>query len=207
VDRDVPKVWDNMGAGDDLVGEQQFGLCDRAASEFERPVSVFGVSGSYKHQFQNTSTACIPFSRITGVLTNFPGDSIDRIEQLQRPRHIKSHLTKSLLPDQLWTVKPKIVYVARNPKDVVISFFHHYRNIVGYRGTKEDFIEAFLNDNIIYSPFFEHILDFWNVRHENNVLFLTYEDMKAVRLKIVSEIDVKNTIFGAGYNLCDQGNS
>jgi sulfotransferase len=117
--------------------------------------------------------------RITGVLTNFPGDSIDKIEQLQRPRHIKSHLTRSLLPNQLWTKKPRIIYVARNPKDVVISFYHHYRNIVGYRGTKEDFIEAFLNDSIIYSPFFAHILEFWQVRHENNILFLTYEGMKA----------------------------
>jgi Sulfotransferase domain len=142
-------------------------------------------------------------SRITGVLTNFPGDSIDKIEQLQRPRHIKSHLTKSLLPDQLWTTKPKIVYVARNPKDVVISFFHHYRNIVGYRGTKEDFIEAFLNDSIIYSPFFEHILDFWKVRHENYVLFLTYEDMKAVRtIKFFSK-ERKDCVDIAGSNRRD----
>jgi hypothetical protein len=78
----------------------------------------------------------------------------------------------------LWTIKPKIIYVARNPKDVATSFFHHYRHIVGYEGTKEDFIAAFLNDQVIYAPFNEHVLDFWKIRHHENILFLFYEDMK-----------------------------
>jgi Sulfotransferase domain len=59
-----------------------------------------------------------------------------------------------------------------------VSFFHHYRHIVGYEGTFEDFTEAFLNDQIIYAPFNDHVLDFWNLRDEPNVLFLFYEDMK-----------------------------
>lgn len=68
--------------------------------------------------------------------------------------------------------------MARNPKDVVVSFYHHYRNIVGYRGNKQDFFEAFLNDLVIYAPFNDHILDFWNMRNEDFILFLTYENMK-----------------------------
>lgn len=68
--------------------------------------------------------------------------------------------------------------MARNPKDVAVSFYHHYRNIVGYRGDKKDFFEAFLNDQIIYAPFNDHILDYYNMRNEDNVLFLTYENMK-----------------------------
>ncbi len=68
--------------------------------------------------------------------------------------------------------------MVRNPKDAAVSFYHHYRNIVGYRGNKEDFFEAFLNDMVIYAPFQDHILDFYNMRNEDNVLFLSFESMK-----------------------------
>lgn len=48
-------------------------------------------------------------SRVNGALTNWNvGDSVTDIENLPRPRHIKTHLTVMLLPVQLWTVKPKV---------------------------------------------------------------------------------------------------
>lgn len=35
-------------------------------------------------------------------------DSIEQVEKLERPRHIKSHLPYSMLPDQVKTKKPKV---------------------------------------------------------------------------------------------------
>lgn len=93
----------------------------------------------------------------------------------------------SLQIESFTFINSQIVYVARNPKDVVVSFFHHYRHIVGYEGAQEDFTEAFLQDQIIYAPFNAHVLDFWKIRNEPNILFLFYEDMKTNMAKMVKE--------------------
>ena len=37
-------------------------------------------------------------------------DTVQQVEMLQSPRCIKSHLPLQLLPEQLWTVKPKAKY-------------------------------------------------------------------------------------------------
>ena len=47
--------------------------------------------------------------RINGIHSKFDGDSVGICENLQRPRHIKSHLPVFLLPNQLWTIKPKVL--------------------------------------------------------------------------------------------------
>lgn len=45
-----------------------------------------------------------------------PGDkfiSMDAAEDIKPPYHVKNHLPAGLLPDKIWTVKPKIVYVGK----------------------------------------------------------------------------------------------
>ncbi|ETN60369.1 sulfotransferase (sult) [Anopheles darlingi] len=118
------------------------------------------------------------FLEIGAVADRIPVDTVTATANLKRPRHIKSHLPLPLLPRQLWTVKPKIVYVTRNPKDVAASYLHHYRMIMGYRGTKEAFLDGLLEDRVMYCPQVRQTLDFWALKDQPNVLFLTYEAMK-----------------------------
>lgn len=110
---------------------------------------------------------------------NLTFDSIERVVKHPSPRHIRSHLPAGLLPKQIWTKKPKIIYIARGSKDNAISYYHHYKNFHRYYASKDDFLEAYLHDMIIFSPQHGHIKDFWYLRNEKNVLFLTFEEMKS----------------------------
>lgn len=40
---------------------------------------------------------------------------------------------------------------------------------------KYDYFIIFVS--VAYSPWSDHVLDFWNLKDDPNVLFLTYEDM------------------------------
>lgn len=42
----------------------------------------------------------------------------------------------------------------------------------------DEFCELFLTNNTPIGPVWNHMLKFWNKRHEDNILFIKYEDMK-----------------------------
>ncbi|XP_063238070.1 luciferin sulfotransferase-like [Bacillus rossius redtenbacheri] len=107
-------------------------------------------------------------------------DSVGHVADLPGPRFVKTHLPWSLLPRQIRDTqrRPKIIYVARNPKDTCVSYYHHCKLLEGYQGDFDDFCKLFLGDTLCFSPFWSHVLAFWERRSEPNILFLKYEDMK-----------------------------
>ncbi len=70
--------------------------------------------------------------------------------------------------------------MARNPRDVCVSFFNHWKILEGYHGTFDVFVDAFLGDVCgYYTPFLDHVRHYWELqKKEDNVLFIFYEDMK-----------------------------
>ncbi|KAG0726994.1 Sulfotransferase 1 family member D1 [Chionoecetes opilio] len=107
-----------------------------------------------------------------------PGNTWKILNTMSSPRTIKSHLHMPLLPKQLWKVKPKMLYVCRDPRDVCISYFFHSVKLEGYKKELSDFVELFLADMLSYAPFWSHILDFWKIKDQENILFLRFEEMK-----------------------------
>ncbi|KAK8745900.1 hypothetical protein OTU49_000079 [Cherax quadricarinatus] len=117
-----------------------------------------------------------------------PGNTWQILHNLSAPRTIKSHLPKELLPKQIWQVKPKIVYVCRDPRDVCVSFYYQFIKLHGYKDTFNHFVQLFLDDIMLYSPFWVHILNFWKMRHEDHILFLRYEDMTKDLAAVVRQV-------------------
>ncbi|KAH9378363.1 hypothetical protein HPB48_010655 [Haemaphysalis longicornis] len=76
----------------------------------------------------------------------------------------------------------KYVYVARNPWDVCVSFFHMATNVAGYRfqdGMFAEFLDAFLAGECGNGSYFDHIAFGYALKDKPNVLFVTYEELHA----------------------------
>ncbi|XP_070558506.1 sulfotransferase 1C4-like [Ptychodera flava] len=96
------------------------------------------------------------------------------LESVESPRYIKTHLPKRLLPQGMFHMKPKVIYVARNPKDVLISYYEFKLHPWGW----EEFFSNFLKGNVVHGCWFENVAYWWQHRNDDNVLFLFFEDMK-----------------------------
>lgn len=109
-----------------------------------------------------------------------PGDRLVLANNLPNPRTIKTHMPFSLLPPKLLDTC-KVIYVARNPRDVVVSYYHHHRMWAthGYTGDFKKFFDYFINEQLMWSPFWSHIKEAWEMRHHTNLLLLTYDELKA----------------------------
>ena len=102
-----------------------------------------------------------------------------KIEDLPHPRLLWSHFPYPLFPCGLPHTTPcKFINIMRNPKDVAVSLYHLMK-IVYVRDLEWDtFWKIFMNGDVIYVNYFDHILSWWAHRNDENVLMLKYEDMK-----------------------------
>jgi len=115
----------------------------------------------------------IPFLEI-------PAIGLKGIEELQSPRLIKTHLPYKEIPSNFLKNGAKIVYITRNPKDTLVSYYNFMRMVgfFAYSGDLQSFLDLFITDQIMYNSFSDHVLEFWRRRHDDNVLFLTYEGLQ-----------------------------
>lgn len=124
-------------------------------------------------------------------LDNF--DRLELIKNLPSPRILKTHLPFTALP---YSPQVKYIYLIRDPKDVGLSLYNHYRNRIFE--TKEKRVEIPDNFNDFWDrwietgepawSFWEHINIWWNVRDLPNILFVHYNNLINDKIKEIEKI-------------------
>lgn len=126
-------------------------------------------------QGQQRLTDAVPWLE---TLPRRPNGMIEFLKTMPPRRVFTSHLPYQFMP-RLGNTTAKIIYVARNPKDVAISNYFHNQSKAGYEGTWEEYFRLFLYDDAKFGPYFDHILPWWQAsQKDERILFMKYEDMK-----------------------------
>ena len=107
----------------------------------------------------------------------------DLFQKLESPRFMQTHL-----PYELWKTAlekhpdMKIIRTIRNPKDTLVSYFHHIRNdeiMGGFNGTWNQFFQLYKEKKLPYGDFFQINAEWLKFfLNRSNVLVLIYEEMK-----------------------------
>ena len=107
-------------------------------------------------------------------------------ENMEGRRVIKCHLPFALLPDNILE-RCKIIYMARNPKDTAVSFYHQLMRKGYFKGEFSDFAKIFQAELLQYS-YWNHLHSAWTRRTHKNLKFIWYEDMKADTAAAIEEL-------------------
>jgi len=141
------------------------------------------------HLMKNSGNPLGVSQNINDFVPHLEDDGADVVRKLSRPRIIKTHLPYHLIPKNKHA---KYIYIARNPKDCCVSFFHHTKGFVRcYNfgdGTFDEYFELFLKGEVDSGDYFDHLVSWIEHKHDPNVLFLLYEDMKMNIVDCVGKI-------------------
>ncbi|KAF9686347.1 hypothetical protein SADUNF_Sadunf03G0149300 [Salix dunnii] len=110
--------------------------------------------------------------------TELPVDLIGTTPSMS-PRLLSTHIPCSSLPESIKKSNCRVVYICRNPFDVVVSWFHFA--IEGKPGKlDEEHFESFFKGQVALGPFWDHVLGYWkeSLEKPHKTSFFMYEDLK-----------------------------
>ncbi|NXW94083.1 ST3A1 sulfotransferase, partial [Alopecoenas beccarii] len=99
---------------------------------------------------------------------------------LPPPRIFATHLPYYLVPRDMRNKRGRIIHVTRNPKDVMVSYYHFSKFINTLEKVPDFdlFMERFLAGKVLASSWMDHVAGWYSHAEDFNILFLTYEEMK-----------------------------
>uniref|UniRef100_A0A8B9L1W6 Sulfotransferase n=1 Tax=Astyanax mexicanus TaxID=7994 RepID=A0A8B9L1W6_ASTMX len=123
------------------------------------------------------------YLRVPFLEASFPGmpSGVELADTLPTtPRIIKTHLPVQLIPKSFWEQNCRIVYVARNAKDNVVSYYHFDRMNMGEPepGDWNTFLQTFMEGKKVFGPWYDHVCGYWEKKQTySNIHYMFFEDM------------------------------
>ncbi|XP_078143294.1 sulfotransferase family 2, cytosolic sulfotransferase 3 [Centroberyx gerrardi] len=98
---------------------------------------------------------------------------------LPSPRALVTHLPYHLMPTSFYSSKAKVIYVMRNPKDVMVSSYHFHKmaSFLDDPGTFQEFMEKFLEGQVLFGKWTDHVKSWRHTELGDRILYITYEEM------------------------------
>uniref|UniRef100_A0A8C9QMU6 Sulfotransferase n=1 Tax=Spermophilus dauricus TaxID=99837 RepID=A0A8C9QMU6_SPEDA len=126
------------------------------------------------------------YERVPILELKWPGLSTET----PAPRLIRTHLQLALLPQSFLDQKVKVIYVARNAKDVAVSYYNFYKMAKGHPepGTWDNFLEKFMDGQVSFGSWYQHVQKWGELDGPINLLYLFYEDLKENRKREIRKI-------------------
>lgn len=119
-----------------------------------------------------------------------PGWSLSSVDAAPSPRYFKSHAMVEDLPGGAKV--PKVIVVARNPKDTAVSLYHHAKNKPEFetKASFDEFLTVFLSGNGENGSWFKHVAEWYaeSLKFPERCLFLKFEEMKKDQRRAVRQI-------------------
>ncbi|XP_030410131.1 sulfotransferase 6B1-like [Gopherus evgoodei] len=117
-------------------------------------------------------------------------EKYQRMEKLPSRRVIFTHLLPHNLPESIFKNKAKVLVLVRNPKDVATSFYHFTNGmspLPSYE-TWDEFFTAFMTGKMPWGSYFDYICEWSKHVDDENVMTITYEELKENRALAVKKI-------------------
>ncbi|XP_021357535.1 sulfotransferase 4A1-like [Mizuhopecten yessoensis] len=120
-----------------------------------------------------------------GTPVMIENEDVGILDKMKSPRLFHTHLTYPFIPKVAKEGNLKLIYVLRNPKDVVLSYYtftSHLQN-TSYSGNFDGFLKAFLSEeNTAFGgSWFTHTREWTSGMRANpdlKILTLNFEDLK-----------------------------
>ncbi|XP_032832491.1 sulfotransferase 6B1 [Petromyzon marinus] len=126
-----------------------------------------------------------------------PPSKLEGMSAFPSPRVIASHMPRDRVPSSFFANKCKVVLVFREPKDTAVSFYHFYNNNPSLPGVDswDKFYSMFMEGDVPWGVYLDYIKQWSNHWEADNVLVLTYEELKA---DLPGELQKMSTFLGLG---------
>ncbi|KAM4693529.1 sulfotransferase 6B1-like [Discoglossus pictus] len=117
-------------------------------------------------------------------------EHFEDINKMPSPRFLSTHLQADNVPKSIFKVKPQILVVIRNPKDTAVSCYHFYQKnpMLPTMKSWDEFFPYFLNGKVFWGSYFDYAVGWNKYADDDNVLIITYEEMKKDLVSAVRKI-------------------
>ncbi|XP_076434625.1 amine sulfotransferase-like [Babylonia areolata] len=108
---------------------------------------------------------------------------LKKLDKLLSPRVLNTHLPFSMLPTaSMRARRVKVVHVYRNPRDVMVSMYHHFRQFrMENTESVQSYCKAFLAGTVAYghyAGYLNQMHHFTKVNSDLPVFHVSFEEMK-----------------------------